>query len=54
MAEVFQRLCSSEFVCLKKNFTVERDLMVETFAVRVRRPVAAEVAKCCQVALREK
>ena len=36
MAEVFVRLCNSEFVSLKKNFTVERDLVVETFAVRVR------------------
>ena len=35
MKSVFERLCTSEFLALKKSFPVERNLRVETFTARV-------------------
>ncbi len=34
--EVFDRLCSSEFVSLKRAVQVERDQTIQMFATRVR------------------
>ena len=33
--EVFDRLCSSEFMALKMAISIEREHTVETFAIRV-------------------
>ena len=37
--EVFDRLCSAEFVSLKRAISVQHDRSVETFTVRVRQPI---------------
>ena len=33
--EIFDRLCTSEFMALKRAISIERDQTVETFAIRV-------------------
>lgn len=33
--EVFDRMCNSEFMALKKAISIERDHTVETFTIRV-------------------
>ena len=35
--DMFERLCNSEFLALKRAFPVEREHSVETFAIRVQR-----------------
>ena len=47
---VFDRLCTAEFVGLKRAIPVERDHSVETFTIRVRRePVSFRDQMCIQV-----
>ena len=46
---VFDRLCSTEFVSLKRTISVEYDHSVETFAIRVRVCVCACVRVCVRV-----
>ena len=45
--EVFDRLCSTEFVSLKRAISVEYDHSVETFSIRVR--VCVCVCVCVRV-----